>query len=544
MIDGNLKDTISRHKDKYKDLLNLILNSQTHSNKTYKEKIFKPKGVGIQIVEEQCVELYFYVYKLNTMGYLNYTPNLQVLNELPRSITSDFSMIEYTKNYINFLKIADFSASKKSTLELKMDVFIALFSHNYCDNNIEFFITKFINDPFVYEKDQKIFLCDLAMLIYQFCYLNKIEKHLKILKQRIVNSKEIKKGLSINYDYKICNDPAIDLIILSSKIKTSIREEAIFLNSCYKIYYDKSLFTGTFLRVFFKRFVSNLLRIESCYILDFLKITFLYNSVLFTMVSDSEVLQIPFKLIKNKAKISQYEDIFTYIEIIFDKCSINPDVYLAMMENLGYLSLIDKTCNKTKILYLIKNIKNINDVLGILNDNQDSFINTQIIINDYRKYYILLSLFKDVSVLFDLLEINIKITKNIKIEFLIHLEKIFICIFRSLIERIDSLVDDSITNNSSIIENIINTKQQILCDGLSSFVILLQRSTKISEGKNKKKKLTPGIKDGSGTGRFIESIRKLELHLNKQRNKMNIDFDITLLKDRSFQIIPSNQTNP
>lgn len=532
MIDEILKNKIINSNSKYKHLMNLILNK-----KIVKKNININKISSIKNYE---IKTNFYTNKLKQMGLVDYEEKCRDLLKINKPHCVKYTMRIYAEKYINFLMIIDLTENKRSIIKFEPEVFIFIFKDSYIDDNIEYFIEKYVKDPLAYDQNEKKGITDLSILLYEYCYHNKFEKYLNLLKNKIFNHyNDSSKGLQLDYDYKICHELIIDNILLLSNIKKCLYQEAVFLNSIYNFYKDKSFFVSKFLEPFMKRIIENIKNIHSSHFFDFIKKVFLFDSILYSMIENTELLLIPFKFLEKNAKMKNnvYECFLNYIEILLDKTDIGIFNYEYL---LNKHLLIKMTNIKSELLISVREMNSLSNFSDILQINRDSFFATQILINEYKKYFAFTYLLTDPQILLEILEINIKVYKIIKEDFLIQLDKIFIKIFKSIIERVSELFTGAFNINYIAVGSILLLKQGFFCEELSNFVIMLEKNSKPMN--NKKKKLSAGVRDTSEISRFIESIHILEFNLNKYREKMHAKENITLLKNRSFQIITSNQT--
>lgn len=532
MINEDLRDKIISLTHKYKNLSDLISNKQPEFHKP--KKSIK-KNNNIEQIDNRILEYNFYFYKLKNMGHIFYNYSFYKVSNLPQKSNIIVSMMQYTKHYIEFLTSVDLTDSKDVIKELNIQTFINIFSSNYFDCNIEKFILKFVNNTLTQER---IIIRDLAILIYQFCYLNNKKQYLKKLAYIIKRDFETKNHIiQMKYNYKCCDEYYIDLILIISKEHDDFYDESIFLNNIYRIYNVKNIFIDKFIEPLMKRICKNIKRMKSEYVISFVKTVFLFGTVLFNLMSHTEILQVPFTLIlkKQNVKKGHVDCLMLYFDTLFHKRNLSPELYEFLVERHFE---VQKENIQHSITYQARIISSMQDILNIVIENKDSCANLQKAINEYNEYASWYSLSTNPVTLFEFIELNLSIWREVKYEYVIQFNRIFIRITKLLMERIDKLLIEYIDYN--LLGNYLSLKCNVLCDQLSYFIMQLDKNIKPTNSKKKKVKLSKNKSGNSEITRLIEAIRKLEYNLSKYKNEMGILFDIRLLKDRSFQIITNN----
>lgn len=532
----NLKSKIENQNHKYKYLNKILNNEPIISTKPiWKTRPLFKIEVGPKDIN--ATKYNFYSYKLQQLSCYDYDHISVIAQPLPRELQESHSFYEYSKAYLQFLKIINLNADKCSVKTFNLPIFQIIFRNKYNDSNINLFIEKVLEDPFNYEKEERKLFYEVNRYVYYYCANLNLNNFKNKIKTILIKHQSCSEDIKSEFNYKITNEKFVDSLSLKNKHKGGLYDEAIFLNGIYREYISKNTSDLKILELFLKRFIENISNIESIYLEYFIREVFLHQTVLLTLTESLEIYKFVFNIVKNKIGFREihYQYIYKYVNIILEKENMDIKIYDAVIKESRFILDYLLLKNGLIAVYKLRMITNINEIKNLICENQESFNNISSIINELKILLYVGTLKNSLA----LLQITLQIIKYLKHEFLIQLAKTFVDILKKLFA---SLTQQLSTNNSTALYNQLILVLHEIRDNLSFFILFVQQNDLSSTSKKKEKnKAFAKSKSTCSTMKLIEIIRNFEMMINAPKKKDGAVGKICILKERSFKILEINK---
>lgn len=454
---------------------------------------------------------------------------------LPQKILRpEASFKEYTLAYLKFRKIIDLSPEKKSVLSFDLQTFSLIFSSDYCDEFIYSFLKKLINDPVVYEKqNREDFFLILVMSFYYTLLENKITKEFRLeIKKRISeNLIYFNKNKKVNFKFYILkekssetNKTTLQVKINNHKILTNICQNFVINNIIINLYnftnfYDEGIFLNYFyknickkmnielLLDFKKRLFDNIKRIDEKQLVFFLKIVFLNESVIFDKVSDDQLVRIILSF------LTKEKDSFSILEYLLSYFIYNEE-YNLILEKMIEIK------KEKGIFYELKKEISFTKIKEKFIEKKDSFIFVKQLFDELTSIIKFTNETVILEGIFLFLELICFIFSELKSEFLIQLDKKFLKILTEIFKIIHKE-----TKKPFLIENTMVEAANYSWPILSKILLYLNKQPMNIKKKDKKTK----ERSNNRVIDLVEWIRKCELFLRNEGldlriKKWGVDF--------------------
>ncbi|TBU07298.1 hypothetical protein CWI39_0338p0010 [Hamiltosporidium magnivora] len=341
------------------------------------ENIFQPKK------SSTCAKNYFkeniHIQMVFRMKLAQTNPNIflkaqNVAHEAHKPITMyDFSII-----YLNFLMAINIGPERNSIIIFDLNVFSAVFDTNYSDNLIDKFIKKLIDDPILYNKEERNIFIIILLIVLIYTIRNNFEKYTVLLKRKIYDNSHLYEFVRCNFYYFYTKDITIDKLLLRCDPLLDLRQESIFLNFFYKKYFLKDKIDENLLLLFQKRILTKLKKIDGNHVFTFLKNIFLYETVIYDISTKENVLKVIVSfystVLNLKIKETVVQSSFNILEIVFTIFSVEDTCFQTISNGIINFPLTNKTTLKYTYLWKIRMSLDFDDLKCLIQEYKDNFI--------------------------------------------------------------------------------------------------------------------------------------------------------------------------
>ncbi|KAI5148308.1 hypothetical protein ENBRE01_0241 [Enteropsectra breve] len=411
------------------------------------------------------------------------------------------------KYYLRFKNSINSTCTKASIREFDLKALNKILCSSIKNTAISGFVDKLVKDPLNYDKESRTRLFNILVFAYIYCRTN------NMCVQQVKGKIELNKHLfkpEMAYELEYVDDPFINAYVGNLKALGDFYSEAIFIS---RVLAEKER-GRAWANTINTRIMQVLDIIPNQQNISFFKIAFTHGTVLYSCISDLEVLKIVVDFYKSKMKVDQL--FVLLIQLIEKNEAIEIHRYLL----LEYRALDLKVPRYAKMMYSyeIVSFTDIRNYITYFNTNKDSFIALETGMGHLQKLH---SCISDSGLDLEVLNILIVLFGDIKTNFMVNILSNYLSFLATVIERIDAK-DQNVYH--------FNLKHWKV---FSKIVLTAQRIFNNEDTGKKKKKDT-----GSSTNSKSRLLHKLVAVIVQKEEELRKAgyLDIVLLKQRGFQV--------
>lgn len=275
--------------------------------------------------------------------------------------------------YCKFLSCVDINSYEPFIKKFDLNYFSMAFNLCKKDKIILDFIEKLQNDPFVYEKQEKIKCLNIEIFAFSYLYKNKLDT--KILRKRIEEHSFLFKP-DPNYTVDLSNDILVDKMIIQLRKNTLDLNQAIFMNQVYLSTSKDKEYNDSFNRML----VDTIKNIDQNLLFSFLRHTFTFRTVLFTCINEDQLIKLILSFYKNMNKA---DNTISLLTALFNNLN-NERISNMILNELKNACIKSKKHIKTLKLLEIRSISNIEQFKDFINENRESFDSLNLIFSQIK----------------------------------------------------------------------------------------------------------------------------------------------------------------